>query len=87
MLARGSLATYHINVPMVDQNLSSSNFLVLYVRAAQYQLLCLGHWTALLIRNPAAYLLSVLVYIASKQYVDRLHNGDCYAHASIFTTH
>ena len=27
-LARGSLATCHINDPMVDQNLSSSNFLV-----------------------------------------------------------
>ena len=79
MLARGSLATCHINVPMVDQNLSSSNFIVLYVRATEHQSLCLGHWAALLIRNPAAYLLSV--------YVDRLYNGDCYAPASIFTTH
>ena len=30
---------------------------------------CLGNWTALLVRNPAAYLLLVLVYIASKQFI------------------
>ena len=87
MLARGSLSTRYINVPMVDENLASSICLVLYVRATQYQLLCLGNWTALMIRNPAAYLLSVLVYIALKQYVDRMHNGDCSASASIFSTH
>ena len=60
MLARGSLATCYINVPMVDQNLSSSsNFLVWYVRATGKRLLCLGHWTALLVRNPAAYCLRI----------------------------
>ena len=62
MLARGSLATCYINDTMVDQNLSSSNLYDTYseyIRATERQLLCLGNWTALLIRNAAAYLLSV----------------------------
>ena len=45
MLARGSLAinTCYIIVPMVDQNLSSSNFLVWYVLlTSKYSVLAIG---------------------------------------------
>lgn len=36
----------------------------------------LGNCTALLARNPVAYLLTVLVRFISKQNVDRTHNAD-----------
>ena len=53
---------------------------------SDYSVLAIGPPYSYVIRPHIVYV-SVLVYIASKQYVDRLYNGDCYASPSIFGTH
>ena len=57
-------------------------FLVTLARMRNYVTTALVIGPPALVRNPAAYLLSVLLYIGSKQYVDQPHSAYCYASAS-----
>ena len=89
MLARRSLATCYIDVPMVDQNLSPSTFLVQYVRAtvnSNYSVLAIGPIYWYVIPPHICYQYSYIL-LQSNTYVDRLHKGDCYAFASISSAH
>ena len=75
--ANGRCATSYSNVPLMNQTLSSRNFIV-----RTWWWIVTTDLINRMVRSPAACLLPVLLRVTSKLFVDRPHNADRNASAS-----